>query len=186
MAGWGCTAHNSGISNSNNSSSSSSNNRNSIGSTQQTADKRLGWGGGFELHKFLSAQQNGAISCSICLFSPLFHPPSFPPPSSLPIQKTGSCLWECSASSRVRTTSGGCSRPSARSRSAPSCEGLMGPVRVRAHTPPTRFPLSVPLPPSVCLYVCRLSSCFCSLHLKSHASPAVHSLTSSAIHSAPE
>lgn len=32
--------------------------------------------------------------------------------------------------------SGGCSRLSARLRSAPSFEGLMGPVRVRAHTPP--------------------------------------------------
>lgn len=35
-----------------------------------------------ELDKFLSAQQNGVISCSICLFSPLFYPPFFPSSSS--------------------------------------------------------------------------------------------------------
>lgn len=55
IPGWGGTPNNSVINNNNSSSS------------------RPLIKGGFELHKFFSALQNVAISCSISLFSPLSH-----------------------------------------------------------------------------------------------------------------
>lgn len=103
----------------------------------------LNWKGCCKSSCEFSRMLPSAVALSLLLSSPSPLSSLF---LSFPIQKTGSCLWECSVSSRARMTSGGYLRPLARSRSAPSCEGLMGPVRVRAHTPPT-----LSSPTSVCL-----------------------------------